>query len=276
MLTRIEALLFRVLVQRRLRLLLPLSQRICGCGLSIDPLGHHRAACSRTGALGRRGFALESALARVCREAGGRSATWTWASQALATTDGGRWSLAQHVRRETFGGGGGRPSSLRRGAVGCRHHDRDGVALAAARRVKERTYPELLDPGRRARLVVFALEVGGRGQDLHPSAGQGTCPIRTQVASKTSVAVEVVRNQFMCRGQILCCVSTGLAGSAESVFGQYFFGHPHLTNLGQSNLGQSIFGHRVLGPANLGQNQFWPTQFWATISVLVVSQSVRP
>ena len=40
--------------------------------------------------------------------------------------------------------------------------DRDGVALAAARRVKERTYPELVDPGRRARLVVFALEVGGR------------------------------------------------------------------------------------------------------------------
>ena len=32
----------RVLVQRRLRLPLPLSQRICGCGLSIDPFGHHR------------------------------------------------------------------------------------------------------------------------------------------------------------------------------------------------------------------------------------------
>ena len=74
MLTRIEAPLFRVLVQRRLRLPLPLSQRICGCGLSIDPLGHHRAVCSRTGALGR-GFALESALARVCREASGRVAT---------------------------------------------------------------------------------------------------------------------------------------------------------------------------------------------------------
>ena len=54
-----------------------------------------------------------------------------------------------------------------------------------------------------------------RGQDIHPSAGQGTCPIRTQVVSKTagaSVAVEVVRNHFMCRGQILCCVSAGLAG----------------------------------------------------------------
>ena len=101
----------------------------------------------------------------------------------------------------------------RRGAA-----DRDRVALAAARRVKERTYPELVDPGRRARLVVFALEVGGRwseeAKDLHPSAGQGTCPIRTQVASKTSgasVELEVVRNHLMCRGQILCCVSIGLA-----------------------------------------------------------------
>ena len=42
MLTRIETPLLRVLVQRRLRLPLPLSQRICGCGLSVDPLGHHR------------------------------------------------------------------------------------------------------------------------------------------------------------------------------------------------------------------------------------------
>ena len=48
----------------------------------------------------------------------------------------------------------------RRGAA-----DRDGVASAAARRIKERTYPELLDPGRRARLVVFALEVGGWSEE---------------------------------------------------------------------------------------------------------------
>ena len=62
--------------------------------------------------------------------------------------------------------------------MGCRHHAGLGlegewrtsegfcrpgrVALAAARRIKERTYPELVDPGRRARLVVFILEVGGR------------------------------------------------------------------------------------------------------------------
>ena len=40
------------------------------------------------------------------------------------------------------------------------------------------------------------------------------------------------------------------------------FGHPDLTNFGQSNLGQSILGHRDFGPANLGQSQFGPIQFW--------------
>ena len=40
--------------------------------------------------------------------------------------------------------------------------DRDGVALAAARRRKERTYPELVAPWSRCRLFVMANEVGGR------------------------------------------------------------------------------------------------------------------
>ena len=86
----IEAPLFRVLVQRRLRL-----NFLCGCG----------AACSRTGVLGRRGFALESALARDCREAGGRVAT-----NLFVCNDSWRSLLMA--------------SPLRRGAVGCRHHAR--------------------------------------------------------------------------------------------------------------------------------------------------------
>ena len=51
---------------------LPLSRM--RCGRPIDPFGHHRAACVGTGALGRRGFALESVAARVW-EAGGRVTT---------------------------------------------------------------------------------------------------------------------------------------------------------------------------------------------------------
>ena len=42
---------------------------------------------------------------------------------------------------------------------------RDGVALIAARRKKERAYPELVGPHRRARLVVLAGEVGGRSDE---------------------------------------------------------------------------------------------------------------
>ena len=64
--------------QWRLRLPLPLSVRSCRCGRAIDIFGHHRAVCSRAGVLGRQGFALESAVARICREAGGRVAVNTF------------------------------------------------------------------------------------------------------------------------------------------------------------------------------------------------------
>ena len=43
---------------------LPSSVRNCRCGLPLDFRGHHRAACTTAGVLGRRGFALESAAAR--------------------------------------------------------------------------------------------------------------------------------------------------------------------------------------------------------------------
>ena len=67
---RIDSHLFRVLLLRRLRLPLPPVSRTCRCGRLLDPFGHHCAACSRAGVLGRRGFALESVGARICREAG--------------------------------------------------------------------------------------------------------------------------------------------------------------------------------------------------------------
>ena len=74
-LTRIESQLFRVSLLRRLRLPLPPSSRYCSCGRLSDIFGHHRASCAQAGVLGRRGFAIESAAARICREAGGRVAT---------------------------------------------------------------------------------------------------------------------------------------------------------------------------------------------------------
>ena len=64
--TRFEPQLFRVLLQRRLHLPLLLS-----VGRPLVSRGHHRAACAQAGVLGRRGYAVESAAARICREAGG-------------------------------------------------------------------------------------------------------------------------------------------------------------------------------------------------------------
>ena len=49
-----------------------LSAHFCRCGRPLDVRGHHRSACGRAGVLGRRGFPLESAAVRLCREAGGR------------------------------------------------------------------------------------------------------------------------------------------------------------------------------------------------------------
>ena len=73
---RLEPQPLRVLLLRRLRLPThPLphpTTRTCRCG---RPLDHHRSACAVVRRLVRRGFPLENAAARVCREAGGRVRT---------------------------------------------------------------------------------------------------------------------------------------------------------------------------------------------------------
>ena len=72
---RFDSQPFRVLLLRRLRLHLPVNVRRCRCGRLLDPFGHHRSACATAGVLGKRGFALEFAAARMCREAGGKVMT---------------------------------------------------------------------------------------------------------------------------------------------------------------------------------------------------------
>ena len=69
--------LFRILLLRRLRLPLPLTERSRRCRRVLDPLGDLRAACPRSGVLRGRGCALERAAARNCREAGTRVTTNT-------------------------------------------------------------------------------------------------------------------------------------------------------------------------------------------------------
>ena len=50
----VPAPLFRVLLLRRLRLLLPVAQRTCACRGRLHPLGDHRAACATSGVLASR------------------------------------------------------------------------------------------------------------------------------------------------------------------------------------------------------------------------------
>ena len=141
--SRFEAQLFRVMLLRRLWLPLPPTSRSCRCGRPLDALGHHRAACPNVGVLGRRGFALESAAARVCREAGGRVSV----NVAVRDLDIGVPNEADARRLEVVADGlplfhGAQigvdttlVSVLRRnGTPHPRCANEDGAALAAARK----------------------------------------------------------------------------------------------------------------------------------------------
>ena len=148
---RFPSHLFRVLLLRRLWLPLPLSSRTCLCGRPLDVFGHHRAACSRSGVLGSRGFSLVSAAARVCREAGARVSTNVFVRDLDIPV-----GCHDTRRLEVFADGlllfgGAQPaldttlvSAVRsdgfplRGCAGC-----DAAALVQARQLKRRTYPEL-------------------------------------------------------------------------------------------------------------------------------------
>ena len=120
--------------------------------------------------LGRRGFSLEVAAAQVCREAGARVTTNVFVRDmdlaAFDVMDGRRhevvadglaaFRVAQLAIDTTLVSALRRDGTARPGAAA-----RAGVALAAARRNKERTYFELTGEGGRARLVVLSAEVGG-------------------------------------------------------------------------------------------------------------------
>ena len=169
-LTTFSSQSFRVLLLRRLRLPLPPSVRTCRCGRVLDNLGDHRASCPRAGVLAGRGFALEAAAARICREAGARVVSNCMVRDLNLDVPPGDarllevvannlplWNGAQLAIDTTF------VSSLRSDGSPIPHAPLfDGVALQRARRRKERTYPELLDRNGRVRLVVLAIELGGR------------------------------------------------------------------------------------------------------------------
>ena len=124
---------------------------------STRPSGHHRAACARAGVLGRRGFALESAAARVCREAGGRVRTNLLMREEICSWTGCRcledarslWTPRWWEHSMVTGlPDGDQPTDI-------------DWHFTAARKRKEDRYPELVGARSRTRLVVLASEVGG-------------------------------------------------------------------------------------------------------------------
>ena len=93
--------------------------------------------------------------------------------------------------------------------------ERDGVALVKAKRKKARTYPELLRPGARARLVVSALEAGGRWSkdartfvQLFARACQVGAP-SDSTSSGAGMAIEMVLHFVLCRCTGTCSFPPG-------------------------------------------------------------------
>ena len=221
-LRRFDPDIFRVLLLRRLRLPLPLSSHSCRCGRPLDCLGHHRASCSRAGVLGRRGFALESAAARVCREAGARVSTNIFVRDldvvAVRAEDQRRIEVIAEGLPVFHGSQLAIDTTLvspvrADGEPHRQCQDMDGAALDAARRRKARTYPELTGGRGRAKLVVLAGEIGGR------FSVETQTFIRLLARAKTRAIPEPLRTRarqsWMHRwGSLLACAAARAFGSS--------------------------------------------------------------
>ena len=164
--------LFRVLLLERLRLPLLLTEASCeACHEPLDPLGRHRAACPHTGRLKKRASPVERVMARICREAGARvkfNARLRDMNVGVASTDDRNIEvLAQDL--PCYGGAQLAIDVTLRSALGRNGEAQphaakvDGAVLLKARTDKEMRYPELMTG--RCRLVVVAIETGGRWSD---------------------------------------------------------------------------------------------------------------
>ena len=134
-----------------------------------DARGDHFAACMRSGRVKLRAHPVENVVAQICREAGAR------VRQNVLLRDLNVSVSSRDERRiEVIASGlpvlGGAQLAVdvtlrsvlsRDGAHRPNADWKDGACAEAARRDKEATYPELVD-GSRCKLVVLALEVGGR------------------------------------------------------------------------------------------------------------------
>ena len=127
---------------------LPVTEARCsGCHEPLDLQGHQLAACPRTGRLKKRATPTERMLA-----------------PRFSLPCFGGAKLAVDITLRSVLGSSGEPQP--------HAADVDGAVLLTARRDKEATYPELAT-STRCRLVVVAIETGGRWIYLAVGAGQG-------------------------------------------------------------------------------------------------------
>ena len=158
----VEPELFRTLILERLRLPLAVADVVCECGAPLDSRGRHRAACAHSARLRTRAVAPERTLARICREAGATVRQNVKLRDMNVAVRGARHRTLPFPRRSKLAiditlrsaltsNGDPRPGA-------AREH---GNACNGARVDKERKYGELTE-GNRCRVVVVALETGGR------------------------------------------------------------------------------------------------------------------
>ena len=79
------------------------------------------------------------------------------------------------------------------------------MTLVSAKRLKERTYPELVGRGARARLVVFAGEVGGRW------SGETSKFLRLLAEAKARAEPPILRRRVCLEGQVGAILSCAAA-----------------------------------------------------------------
>ena len=131
----------------------------------LDVLGHHRSACAVVGTLGRSGFPLENAAARICREAGGRVRTNVLVRDLdLGVVDQFVARRIQVVVDELLLFQEAQ-LAVDTTLVCPLTWEGEAKPRTATTSGKEARYPELAGNGGRARLVVLAGEVGGRFSD---------------------------------------------------------------------------------------------------------------
>ena len=206
--TKIDSHLFRVLLLRRLQLPTPLTVRTYRCGCPLDSLGHHRAACARAGVLAecRRPHLSRSWWARVNECVRPRPRL-----DGACCADGRRLEVV--VNGLTLFGGS--QIAVDTTPVSALHSDgtplrraaaEDGVALTAL--PKSRTWPELVGPRARARLVVMGPETRTFLSLLARAKARGECRLRR--------AEQAWRLRW---GSLLSC-------TAARAFGSIFVGTP--------------------------------------------------